>query len=246
MSDLAAQALVGVTGLFQDEPVTAVQGKAAAAVPKAWRAQVKEFLDQPRPKKFRAPKIVDHAEVAEDLSHGIDTERGNRLTSTIVGPGVGDLYLLALESAREYVRLRWPSLSRDTPAGLRLITPGKVEQGRAAAMLAVVEDPGVVLQELLSGTLTAEQAQTFRGVYPALFEMLRAMLDEELTERSLRDRDYEVGWARERLIRILFGLPPTMAISQVKPAPKAAAAPTIKIDIDPTREKTPAQRMAER
>lgn len=241
---IAAEALVGVTGVFpQDGPVTREQGRRAERVAKEWRAAVDAWLDQKEPADFKWVKPPDHEKTLEDLTSGITADRGAELVSLLVVPELADAYLQHLSDAREYLRALWPAFELDTPRGPRLVVPGKIERGRVASLLAVVDDPERVLDEMRMGTLTYPQADAFRRVYPRLHEMLVAMIREAL---ALKPKAYVMPWWQERVYRVLLDLKPSMSLSRVEQPPPRAANPNISVDTKAEKLQTRAQVLAQR
>lgn len=234
---LAAEALTAITGLFQDGPVTPTQGRLAKALAKTWRAGLAEFLDQKKPKPFRLPKAPDHEGMLDQLTAGVSATRRAALVSQLADPALGEAYLTVVARGIAYLKERWPVLSQDTPLGPRYLPPGKVESGRSASLLSVVDDPGRVLEEMNSGTLTTEQGAAFRSVYPELAAMARTILWQELVRRYKTPEKYSLAFAREQVIRKLVGMPPEVPLSRIEPA-KASKAPAIpKVDFKDLRTK---------
>jgi hypothetical protein len=240
---LTAEALLAVTGIFPD-PLKPADGRAASALPKQWRAEVRQFFDQEKPRAFRAPPKVDPAKLQDTVIRGVDADKRAGLVAGLADADLGLAYLDALDHALEVVRAGIPSLTRDTPLGPAQLPLGKVEGMRIASLVAVVNDPARVLEEMQMGTLTTAQAEAFGDVYPSLAERLSSLIWDELVARYKTPEKYALPWAKERVLRTLVGLPPSAPISQAAPPPpKGSTPPTIKVDFQKALA-TRAQRLA--
>jgi hypothetical protein len=224
---LPAEALVAVTGIFPDAPLGPQDGAAARQLPGDWRAEVKTFFGQERPRKFRLYPRPAHEATLERLTRGADLAM---LTSRLADPELVTEYGAVLNNAREYVRARWPALKLDTFAGPKLLEPGFTQMAGAWAVLAVVSHPARLLTEILSATVLTEQVEAVKEVYPALFEMLRALIDERRKLELARKASWSCPWGKERVLRIILGLPADVSIAQAPQPPARAAGARINID----------------
>lgn len=240
---LAAEALLAVTGLFPTDPLGPAEGRDAKALPKQWKAAIDAFLDAATPTKFDMPPHVDWEKTWAKLSAGIDQEQIATVTASLVDDAIDQDFKVTLSNAWEYVRSRWPVYQMDTVSkrAPTLLPPGRVELGKAETLLATLDDPSRIVDEMRSHTLTYDQAAALKGVYPALYDMLKAILDEALDRREGAKKDFTVGHAKETVIRKLWGVPPGVELSRVEPpaAKPGESAPNIKIDF--SRQETKAQ-----
>jgi hypothetical protein len=244
---LAAEALLAVTGIFPDEPISPADARLAVAIPKTWRAEAIEWIDQGKSKRFRLPKAPKHAKIRESLVQGLDSDVVATVTSSVADASLIFDYQAALSNAREYLRAQWPMIQREVAAGPpKLVEPGRVEQGRAASLLAVVDEPDRVLEEMRMGTLTAAQADAFRACYPSLAEMLHAIIDEELRTRRVRDDDYELHSSKVRVYRHLIGLPQEAPFKFAETPPAQMAKPSISVALKPEKLMSKAQELQSR
>lgn len=244
---LTAEALLAVVGIFPDEPISPSDAKLAIAIPRTWRAEVLEWIDQEKPQKFKLPKAPNHAKIREALVQGIDADVSATVLSSIADDALVFDFQATWSNAREYLRSEWPMIQRQVAAGPpKLVEPGRVEQGRAASLLFVVDDPSRVVEELRMGTLTAAQAKAFRTCHPALFEMLHAIIDEELRLRRARKDAYELHSSKVRVYRNLIGLPPEAPFEFAENEPPKMAQPSISVRFKPERIQTRAQELASR
>lgn len=239
---LATEALVAVTGVLNPRPVTRTDGKEAARLPLEWRREVRDWFDQQRAHKFRQAPQPDHERTLDNLTRGIDLEKLAELHAALE-PEAAAEYAAQLSNAREYVRERWPALALDTPTGPVILPPSLTEMGEACDVLAVIENPSRVLSELRYGTLSFSQVDAMAAVYPALTEMLRAMVQEEILRRRSRQRTWEMPWWQEQLWRILLQMPPDVPIAEVKQPPARAASPA-PIEIEFRSQASKSERIA--
>jgi hypothetical protein len=234
---LAAEALLAVTGLFHDQPLGPKDGRLAAALPRDWKAAVDDFLDARKPRRFKAPPHVDWEKTWTTLSAGIDEQQVTTVTAALQDDAVDQDYKLTLSNAWEYVRSRWPVLQLDTITGPRLLSPGRVELGKAETLLATIDDPCRVLDEMRSQTLTYDQAEALQAVYPALYDMLKAILSEALDLRAGRSKAYTVPHGQEMVIRKVWGAKPGVTLSRIEPPAAKNGTPSVKIDFKHLRTK---------
>lgn len=229
---LSAEALAGVTGLFQVDPASRAQGKDAVSIPKAWKEGAVKFITQDKAKKFAMPRPSDHMRMLEKLAAGVDDERRVALVSQLQDPDLGEAYLTVLARAISYLRSRWPSLTLDTPAGPRPLPPGRVETGRAASLLSVLDDPCRVVDELRMMSLTHEQADAFRECYPELYAMLRSMLWDEISKQAADDKNWNLPRDKTQRLRIFLGMPMDAPLARTPQPPAKSAPPVPRVDVD--------------
>ena len=237
--NLAVEALLATTGIMREEPPGPRDGMAARALPGQWRTEVKAFFDQERPRRFKLYPRPAHEATLDRLTTGVDPQA---MAGRLADPDVVTEYLAVLNNAREYVRARWPALKMQTFTGPRLLEPGFTAMAEAWAILAVVDDPSRLLVEMRSATLLGAQVDAVKTVYPALFQMLLALVEERKQLELTRVRSWSVPWPKERVLRILYALPPDVSIANAPQAPARAARRDIKIDF--TSSQTRAERIA--
>lgn len=222
---LASEALCAASGIFPTDPLGPAEGREAKALAKTWKAASEAFLDSTKPARFKAPAHVDWAKTWEKLSAGIDAAQIATVTASLVDDELATDYQVTLSNAREYLRTRWPVLQMDALPTPVLLPPGNVERGKAESLLAVLNDPARVLDEMASRALTQDQADGFREVFPALADMLRAMLWEGIQARAASSKAYRVPRALEGVLRKLAGLPPGAPMDRMEQPPANASKP---------------------
>lgn len=227
---LAAECLVSVTGIMSPRRVRRADGKEAARVPLEWRREAREWLEQAGERKFRLGPRPDHERTLDSLTRGISTEELADITAELEPEAAAD-YAAQLSNAREYLRARWPALALDTPAGPRLLEPSRSALGEAYAILAVLDRPARVLDEMRMGTLQPPQVDALAAVFPGLLGMLQALVQEEILRQVANRRSWSMPWPKERIWRALLGLQPELPLSEaVQPPARMANPAPIEID----------------
>lgn len=234
---LAAEALIAVTGLFPERPLTAKDGREAEKLPKIWTAEIRDFLDG-RPVRFRAPPAVNYRKTLDRLAAGIDVEEAADLTQNLASDDVAREYKVALSNAREYLRAQWPKLQLMEPTGPEILEPGEIELGRLSTLYATVNDPGRVLAEMRSRSLTKAQVDALAGAFPGLYEMLKAIVADQIQRRTVEARSYRVPWDQKVVLNKVWQFPQNVPLSQIQQEPpKSAPVPQVKIDFERQRTK---------
>jgi hypothetical protein len=241
---ISAEALVAQIGVIpgKDEMLTKEDGKAAVGIEALWRAEVRAWFDQTKPKRFQLCKQYPFEKTLDLLSSDLPGDLFSQLTQAAL---VTECQAL-LDRARAYALSKWPVRYLDRPErqGGVLLQPGQIELMEACATLAVLDDPDRVVDELRMETLEDTQVTAFKSVFPDLHKMLVAICWDEIDRKAHGDKEWFMTWPTELIFRRLIGLPPEMSISkEARPEP-AAAHPTIKVDFG--KLKTNAQRLNEK
>lgn len=237
---IGAEAVVAQAGILPKptKVLTEEDGQAARELPELWRSEIAAWLDQKQPRAFRLPTAHDF----EKTLNALTTPLPHDLFSQLTEPGLVAECRVVLDRARAYALTKWPVRHLDKPERQVLLQPGQVELMGANADLAVLDDPDRMVDELRMETVTGSQVEAFKAVYPDLFQMLTAIMWEEIDRKAL-DADYSMSWGTELVVRRLVSLPPAMSIAKVERPPPAAASPTISARFDSL--KTKAQRLSE-
>jgi hypothetical protein len=240
---IAAEALVAQIGIFPGpaEILTKEDKKAAEGIEKLWRGEVRAWLEQDKPKRFTLAKQYPFEKTLDLMTSDLPAE----LFSQLKDAAVLTECQAQLDRARAFARSKWPVRYLDRPerpAGL-LLQPAQVELMGACAVVAVLDDPDRIVEELRMETLETAQIEAFKAIYPDLHKMLVAITWDEVDRRAL-DKEYYMTWGTELVFRRLLGMPPQLAITTAQRPPPAAGHPTIKVDFG--RFKTNAQKLNER
>lgn len=237
---LSAEALLAVTGVMREKPLTEKDAARARELPSEFAKKVTAFLDETEWRTFKMPAPGDYEATHEALMSGSDPDDGAELIAQIRDMELGRAYLAQLGAARQYLSERWPIDQIDTATGPRLLPPATMHQGQAWALFSVVTAPGRILDEMLMGTLQEEQAESVKDIYPGLYDRIRGLIDAEIMERKARSEAYTVAWDRERVLRIFLGLPQEVPITDGPDGkqPEAPADAGADIAIDFSRERS--------
>jgi hypothetical protein len=238
---IGAEALVAQIGILpaRDEMLTKEDGRDATKLPEMWRAEVRAWLAQSKPKRFTLCRQYHFERTLNALSNPLPTD----LFSQLQDAGKQAECRATLERSRAYALAHWPVRYLDRPTGQQILQPGQIELLGACAILAVLDDPDRMVDELRMETLEETQVEAFKANFPDLHEMLVAIVWEEIDRRAL-DKDYFMLWGTELTFRRLIGMPPEMAISDAKRPEPSAGKPTIKADFSSL--KTRAQKLQEK
>jgi hypothetical protein len=206
---LLSDSLRAVVGLFPKE-ITPADHEAAAKLPERWTARLKHWLGAPQdPWKYREPP-ADMEKIFQRCAEPMDPLDNAEL---LKGLGDDDADLVAnfvpdIALTRKYIVDSWPAQKLMTLKGPELLELASDEAGDMEAVYAVLNDPAVLLQELDSWTLEAQQATAFRTCYPDLYEWLGETLQKLISERAALHKSWEPLWEQETQVATLKGLPP--------------------------------------
>jgi len=248
---LSAEALAAVTGILRTKPLTEDDAGKARELPRLFSEKVKAFLADEDWRPFKLPKYPDYEKTYDTLIVGSHPDANAKLMANVQDQQLADAYGAQVDRCREYLLERWPMNQLDAATGPLNLPPSTMQQGQAWALYSVVNDPRRILDEMLMGTLLGEkqvpggppsmgQAEAFRELCPGLFGMLRSLLNAEIRDRVAKDAKYTVPWLRERVMRVLLGLPTEVPIVEAKRGAGEAqpeAPPVPEIDIDFSRER---------
>lgn len=95
-----------------------------------------------------------------------------------------------------------PAEAFDVPALRRQWKPSDAEMARWERMVAAVDNPGGVLEDMAAGRVTKEAVEALRAVYPKLYDATRNKLLERLATH-----DKALDLQRRVRLGILFGVP---------------------------------------
>lgn len=218
-SDISTEALVAVTGIFPDRPVTYGDTYAATLLPGEWRSSVKEFFDRDKALKFKRTKLPMSYEKTGKLLVNPDDDP-NWLTSNFSDPDVANSYLLVISNAREYLRSKWPKLIIQAYPLPRPVDPGRTFIEEMSMLYCTVNEPSIILREMISRSLQPAQVDAFKTVFPALYNLLLDTIDERKQLELSRSMSWTVPWSKERILRNLYQLP---IESSIQEAPRSEA-----------------------
>lgn len=199
---LDGEALAAVSGLFPKGPITREQGAEAEALLSKVGEAAKKFSKFGEFGAFKMRKRPDFEEVWTKLQPLTEAET-EIATAGLADPDLIDAWGNAVNAARATARAVWPVQIRDTPTGPDWVDPGRLEGGRAADVLAALNDPLSMLDDLQRGSLTPPQVEAVEAAYPELMNRIREIYSNELKQRDGK----RCPWAHEVQLRVLFGAP---------------------------------------
>jgi hypothetical protein len=203
MSDLAAEALVAVTGINPRTPPTPEDLLAAQSLVERWAGKVRRFLrgdKQPMPWKPPPPsqKLQDRV-IQQPTPMEVEA-----WFAALNEPGLGLDYLATIQRGREHVDSIWPKIA--APGVAADVFPlAHDDLDEVWSVYRVLDDPDLILDEILAWTLTIEQVTAWRTVYPELSSLLDDVVAEQLIDWIASGKP--LMWQQEDVIRTLQGLP---------------------------------------
>jgi hypothetical protein len=238
-TELAAEALVAVVGLWPKKPPDVNALMAAEGLAPKWAARVKRWLRAPQqPATYEAPPAQSDLQ-ARILAPVDQTQMTGWLTA-LGDHDIGTSFVAVIQRGREYLDAQWPKYSLDNvvPDALPLSTD---DYGDVWALTRTLDDPGVLLDDLAAWCLLPAQVAAMAAVYPELTTMLREILNQELVDHVTRERP--LTWQQEDLIRIVRGLAPEAQIEIPQDSGAAPRAPEKTFEIDFKATRTPSERI---
>lgn len=221
---LDAELLLAVTGVFPRRAITIEDARAAEGAFMTWGGRLRRWVGNDEQAPFELPKDRDLTKTLDQLAHKLTPQEMAAVTENLTDAGMEADYQLALLGARKYLLDRWPATNVDTAAGPRPMPLPQDEADEVLSLVAVVDDPDRVIDEVEMQSLTPSQAEAFRAVYPALSQALLAGLRVAIIQKGPK-------WApspdREDVFRTLAGLEPEAAIitPEQQESPPAQAGP---------------------
>jgi len=223
---LAAESLLSLTGIFPTS-VSDREQVASISVPETLAKRAAKLLTaEPAEMAYREPGDLDKSFAT--LSAPLAQEQIEAL-QTSVGEEQWPEYFAALSRARDYLVQAWPKFQVNGPAGVEMLPLSYDDEEEIASLIAILDDPMSLLDELASRTLTVSQADAWRTVYPEMHAALSDALTGAIVEKRMRDGEWTLEGDLESVINILNGDPPEPAppkpLSSQKPSPDFSANP---------------------
>ena len=230
-TDLAAEALVVTVGLFPDA-LTPADAREARDLPKSWYDRMCEFMRSDRPGRFRMMAQPDAEKLSRRLLEPVDVEE---LAGGLEDAALVSAFASKLEEVRRYVAQLFPVLHVEHLTGVDYVEPSLSASGAAYSVMALCGKRDHLCDEIAAGTLTADQAEAFKALFPGLFGMVQEFLRYERA-KMMRAKD-RAAFHVEVTLRTLLGLPPDARAmtspADEPPASNLAPAPSMpSLDID--------------
>ncbi len=206
---LTAEVLAAGVGVLSNDPIKTGDLVVASRLPGKWRKGVDAFMKgQPcDPGREGGLAKLDMEKSLEQLTEPV--ESAAEIVVNVGNSDLGQAVLDVVVAARQYLAAQWPTVVVSQAWGPELMDVSPTEKRRAAALLAVVDAPGAVLDEMRAHTLEPAQAEAFRVCYPQLFQMLADLIWEELSACTAKK---PLPWRQEQVLRVLWNVPPQQQI----------------------------------
>jgi hypothetical protein len=189
---IAAKALTSVQlGPTPDRPPPTVRGDSEKVT--AYRARVGEIRAQVATGPSGRPEVTTAARtrIANDLA-----------PIAAVAPRLADQLESTAVRKLEYLAAKIPQRPGGSPPiGPDTWRPSDFDLASFARRVAAVEDPASVIERVADGSLTPEDAEAMRAVYPELYADLKRQIVERLPE--LREG---LPYERRLMLSIFFGV----------------------------------------
>jgi len=146
------------------------------------------------------PTVRKYLDVPMDMAHALDQILG--LDDTEIAEQVE-----AVAVCVGYLKTIAPIRSAPTPLGPEDADPATSELLAFRSVYGVVNDPVSLMDELLAGSLTRNQATAVENCYPDLWSLIKLGGFNALAAIRARREDYELGHRRVRMMEILLRKP---------------------------------------
>lgn len=222
---IQAELLLASTGVLGLDPVTIEDAQAGDATTAEWPGRLQRWVRGKDHKPYKPPPKRNLETAAQNLARPLSAADIEIITAQLVGDSALKMeYLDALQSSRAYLTNAWPSNTRTTPAGIQFLPLSSGQSWFAAGVLAVVEDPWRLVEELEMLSLTQAQAAAFRACYPEMFAAAIETLQTAMSDATGTRPDWEPTPDRIDRMRTLAGLqkpleakPPSAPAPQTQP-----------------------------
>lgn len=207
---MAGEALAAVTGIFPKKAITPKQGEQAEQLVAAAAKLVARFVKFEAFDEFEAPEKRDFEKTYAALSQ-LTNEEVATATELIASPDIVNAWRFAVNASRAFLKESWPVAIRRTPTVQEWIEPSVTEGGRILSAVAVVDDPLILLREMLRGQVTPSAIEAVKTCHGSLFQRILGLFDTALKEAGQKGK--VCPWAHEAQLRLLFEIKPDEFIS---------------------------------
>lgn len=203
---LAGELLLAVADVWPTKALGKADARKALGLLKEWRDEIRTLLEggaPTKPKKASAVAFLgtwrrindDEGEAAELAAQDLNTKE------------IVDAFKDARGRALAHLKGAFKPIKLAELAGPRLLEPGISQLQRAAAIRAMVGDPGRVVYGLRAGQLSPDGLAVLEDVYPAILKKLRELVGLELMRQRTRRANYRCPWLAEIALRFLLDAP---------------------------------------
>ena len=228
-SNLDAECLVAVTGLYPESKPSREQHRIARKYPERLARRVREFLDAEKPAKFKPSKPPkNQTKLHDKLATPVDL---NAIAEWFTDePDLGLAYAMVMQAARDKVLASWPVFP-DPSLGVHNFDLGPDELLDVLQELKTLDEVESLFDDMDAFVLLPSQVASFAGTYPELYATVKAAAQKELIPYleipGFVARRKVLDAAKEDQIRVLLQLAPDAPIElqpQGQPAQGGQAA----------------------
>lgn len=213
---LESDCLLAVTGVRPDA-ITPAELDAAKTVLARFGRRVRAWVRSGKREPFEPAKVPNLDKWLADISEDLSEEKVTALlAATDPESELSSSYYAGLQHAREWLLERWPRTMRPTNRGPRSVELAADDAAAWWDIVRVVEDPDAIIELLEQGTLSAEQAEAFRDVYPELHDFVEGVIDDAL---NTAPEKWEPTPDVDDLLATLAGVPVATEAAPALPPP---------------------------
>lgn len=215
MNDLFGEQMLAVIRLAPflggDHPkVTRAMHAEAARLPKLMRQELRAFFNGEALERPTKPPPFEYLKLVEQLSRPIQQQDIETMVGAHQEPqDAVDVYV-AVTRALAFLSGACPRRAKQTLTGAVQLVPSDQEVERFRRLFVVVDEPLTVLYKLRRLSLLADEVGAFATVYPAMYEMLGKLVQEELAAAKTRGgMKWHLPEAKERQLMLLLQMSPS-------------------------------------
>lgn len=242
-----SEAIVGVTGVLEPEPIDDGTLGAAAELTTPWQRRIKKWVRGKEIKPFARPRIRDWKATRLQLETILTDTQRKSLVKPLnkLDPALANDYLADLDRCREFLLTAFPKSEIDSVMGPHELEPNRQALSVWLSQVAVIEDPDRILTDMEMGTLEDSQVTAFEQCYPEIYLELYGMVNSELTkiraEALKKKTEARITFDREATIRILGHQGFESMELPEEPAPAKSKGKYAAID--PSRQQIPSDKL---
>ena len=205
-------ASIGVTATLRRGAVKMNHGtmNRAEALPGKLTTAAKRFLGA---SEFVDPcdssPDIDYEEVLKLVSEDATDQRiqENLAWAAQMDPSLGpiiDDFAEVLGRAWGYLQREIPRRSVPTIISATSVLPCDLDLAKFKRRYSVVDDPMILVRDMLEGSMAADQVAAFSEVYPELHEFFVAQVLASAVERQEKNEKWSCPWPKEQLVYMLM------------------------------------------
>lgn len=178
-SNLDAECLVAVTGLFPESKPSREQYSLSRKFPERLASRVRAFLAAEKPEKYKAPSIPkNQTKLHDKIATLVDL---NQIAEWFVDePDLGLAYAMVMQAARDKVVAAWPVFP-DPSLGVHNFDLGVDELLDVLQELRTLDSVESLFDDMDALVLLPSQVASFAATYPELYASVKAETAKALT-----------------------------------------------------------------